>query len=111
MNEPISVSSDGLALTARAVGRADEEGGGATCVPPSYSPGVARFLQAAVPSLGALFFFAIGVRALVHADRRERAAAARYEREQGMAQAAGAASSVAPGDAAAPPKADPAARD
>ncbi|MFN8078544.1 MAG: hypothetical protein U0Q19_03170 [Kineosporiaceae bacterium] len=39
-----------------------------------------RFLTAALPSVGALVFFVIGLRALVHADRRERAAEARYER-------------------------------
>ncbi|MBK7623758.1 MAG: hypothetical protein IPJ14_14110 [Kineosporiaceae bacterium] len=39
------------------------------------------FLEAALPSVGALVFFAIGLRALVHADRRERMALARYNRE------------------------------
>lgn len=53
----------------------------------SYSPGVSRFLEAALPSAGALVFFALGLRALIHADRRERAAAARFEREQDAREA------------------------
>jgi hypothetical protein len=48
---------------------------------------VSRFLEAVLPSLGVLLFFAIGLRALVHADRRERAAAAQYERAQDAAAA------------------------
>lgn len=48
---------------------------------------MSRFLEAALPSLGALLFFAIALRALVHADRRERAAAAQYERAQDAAAA------------------------
>jgi hypothetical protein len=40
---------------------------------------VVGFLIALLPSLGALFIFWIGMRALLHADRRERAAQARFE--------------------------------
>lgn len=49
--------------------------------PRTYPPDVVDFLEAALPSVGALVFFAIGLRALVHADRRERMALARYNRE------------------------------
>jgi hypothetical protein len=40
---------------------------------------VVGFLIALLPSLGALFIFWIGLRALLQADRRERAAEARFE--------------------------------
>jgi hypothetical protein len=43
---------------------------------------VVTILKAVLPSAGALFFFVLGVRALFQADRRERAAAARFERAQ-----------------------------
>jgi hypothetical protein len=36
-----------------------------------------EFLGALLPSAGVLFLFVIAMRALLHADRRERAAAAR----------------------------------
>jgi arginine exporter protein ArgO len=40
---------------------------------------VTGFLVALVPTIGVLFIFWIGMRALVQADRRERAAQARIE--------------------------------
>jgi arginine exporter protein ArgO len=40
---------------------------------------VTQFLVAIVPSVGVLFIFWIGMRALLQADRRERAAQARIE--------------------------------
>ena len=40
------------------------------------------FLLALVPSTGVLFLFVIGIRAILHADRRERAAVAAFERDQ-----------------------------
>jgi hypothetical protein len=40
---------------------------------------VVEFLIALLPSLGALFIFWIGLRAMIQADRRERAAQARFE--------------------------------
>ena len=40
------------------------------------------FLLALVPSAGVLFLFVIGIRAILHADRRERAAAAQLESDQ-----------------------------
>jgi threonine/homoserine/homoserine lactone efflux protein len=40
---------------------------------------VIAFLIALLPSLGALLIFWIGIRALLQADRRERAAQARFE--------------------------------
>jgi threonine/homoserine/homoserine lactone efflux protein len=43
---------------------------------------VTAFLVALVPSIGVLFIFWIGIRALVQADRRERAAQARIEAEE-----------------------------
>jgi threonine/homoserine/homoserine lactone efflux protein len=43
---------------------------------------VTAFLVALVPSVGVLFIFWIGIRALVQADRRERAAQARIEAAQ-----------------------------
>lgn len=44
-----------------------------------------EFLLALVPSVGVLFLFWLAVRALVQADRRERAAQARYEAKGGSA--------------------------
>jgi hypothetical protein len=43
---------------------------------------VTQFLVALVPSIGVLFIFWIGMRALLQADRRERAAQARIEAAQ-----------------------------
>jgi len=40
-----------------------------------------EFLIAILPSLGVLFLFWLGIRALVQADRRERIAQARLEAE------------------------------
>jgi hypothetical protein len=40
---------------------------------------VVAFLIALLPSLGALFIFWLAIRALLEADRRERAAQARFE--------------------------------
>jgi threonine/homoserine/homoserine lactone efflux protein len=40
---------------------------------------VVSFLVTLVPTIGVLFIFWIGIRALVQADRRERAAQARIE--------------------------------
>jgi threonine/homoserine/homoserine lactone efflux protein len=40
---------------------------------------VVAFLIALVPSIGVLFIFWLGIRALLEADRRERAAQARIE--------------------------------
>jgi hypothetical protein len=44
-----------------------------------YPDRVTQFLVALVPSIGVLFIFWIGMRALLQADRRERAAQARIE--------------------------------
>lgn len=41
--------------------------------------GEMRFLEAIIPSLGVLFLFWLTIRALISADRRERAAQARWE--------------------------------
>lgn len=43
------------------------------------------FLIAVVPSVGVTFLFVLGIRALIHADRRERNAQARIEAEQDAA--------------------------
>jgi hypothetical protein len=43
---------------------------------------VVAFLIALLPSAGVLFIFWIGIRALVQADRRERAAQARFEAQR-----------------------------
>jgi len=43
---------------------------------------VLRVLEVVIPSAGATLFFVIVLRALVQADRRERVAAARMERER-----------------------------
>jgi hypothetical protein len=43
------------------------------------------FLIAVVPSVGVTFLFVLGIRALIHADRRERIAQARFEAEQDAA--------------------------
>jgi hypothetical protein len=45
----------------------------------AYPDRVTQFLVALVPSIGVLFIFWIGMRALLQADRRERAAQARIE--------------------------------
>lgn len=39
-------------------------------------------LKAFIPSIGVLILFVMAFRAIVHADRRERAAVARYEAQQ-----------------------------
>ena len=51
---------------------------GATCC--AYS-GDVELLVELLPSVGLLAIFAIVIRAIVHADRRERAAAAKYDAE------------------------------
>ncbi len=58
-------------------------------------------LASLLPMLGALGFFALGLRALLQADRRERAAAARYEKqaEGGRLGGAGVPSGEGPDDA------------
>jgi hypothetical protein len=38
-----------------------------------------KFLEAIIPSIGVLFLFWLTIRALINADRRERAAQARWE--------------------------------
>ena len=38
-----------------------------------------KFLEAIIPSLGVLFLFWLTIRALISADRRERAAQARWD--------------------------------
>lgn len=61
------------------------------------------FLIALVPSIGVLFIFWIGIRALVQADRRERAAQARIEAaERRDNRGASRAVPISPGDAPAP---------
>jgi threonine/homoserine/homoserine lactone efflux protein len=45
----------------------------------AYPGGVTTFLIALVPTIGVLLLFWIGIRALLQADRRERAAQARIE--------------------------------
>ncbi len=65
--------------------------------------GVMAFLIALVPSIGVLFIFWIGIRALVQADRRERAAQARIEAaERRDNRGASRAVPISPGDAPAP---------
>jgi len=49
-----------------------------TVMPCAYS-GDVELLVELLPSVGLLAIFAIVIRAIVHADRRERAAAAEYE--------------------------------
>jgi threonine/homoserine/homoserine lactone efflux protein len=46
---------------------------------------VTQFLIALVPTIGVLFIFWIGMRALLQADRRERAAQARIEAAERLA--------------------------
>jgi hypothetical protein len=41
-----------------------------------------KALLALIPSLGVLFLFVVALKAMLEGDRRERAAQARYEREQ-----------------------------
>lgn len=41
-----------------------------------------EFLKALLPTIGVMIFFWIGIRALVQADRRERAAQIRFEAQQ-----------------------------
>lgn len=41
---------------------------------------------AILPSVGVTFLFVLGIRALIHADRRERIAQARIEAEQDAAR-------------------------
>jgi threonine/homoserine/homoserine lactone efflux protein len=53
---------------------------------------VTGFLIALLPSLGVLFIFWIGIRALVQADRRERAAQARIEAAERLRNRAATAS-------------------
>lgn len=48
----------------------------------AYPRDVADVLAAVLPSLGVLALFVLAVRAMVHADRRERAAAARFQAEE-----------------------------
>ena len=43
------------------------------------------FVIAVLPSVGVTFLFVLGIRALIHADRRERVAQARIEAEQDAA--------------------------
>lgn len=57
----------------------------------SYPGGVVPFLVSIVPSAGALFLFWFILRAILQADRRERAAIARYEAEHGLDAPAAAA--------------------
>jgi hypothetical protein len=52
---------------------------------PTYDIGVFENLVALLPPLGVGFLFYIVVRAIIHADRRERAALARMEREESEA--------------------------
>jgi hypothetical protein len=58
---------------------------------PTYPDGVVEFLLAVLPSAGVLFLFYLGIKALVEADRRERAAQDRIER------------TARPGDTGGPP--------
>ncbi len=44
-----------------------------------------KVLLALVPSAGVLFLFVVAVRAMLEGDRRERAAQARWEKEQDLA--------------------------
>jgi threonine/homoserine/homoserine lactone efflux protein len=53
---------------------------------------VTGFLIALLPSIGVLFIFWIGIRALVQADRRERAAQARIEAAERLRNRAATAS-------------------
>jgi hypothetical protein len=50
--------------------------------PRAYPGVVVAFLIALLPSLGALFIFWIGIKALLEGDRRERAAEARFEAQR-----------------------------
>lgn len=47
--------------------------------PDAYAAPVQDFLVAVIPSAGVLLLFVLGIRALVHADRRERIAQARFD--------------------------------
>ncbi len=44
-----------------------------------------KALLALVPPAGVLFLFVVAIRAMLEGDRRERAAQARWEREQDLA--------------------------
>jgi hypothetical protein len=46
-----------------------------------------EFLKALLPTIGVMIFFWIGIRALVRADRNERAAQTRFEERQRVAEA------------------------
>jgi threonine/homoserine/homoserine lactone efflux protein len=65
---------------------------------------VTSFLVALVPTIGVLFIFWIGLRALLQADRRERAAQARIEAAErlGNRAATGGRSDSPPDGAQAP---------
>lgn len=56
---------------------------------PTYDIAVLENIVALLPPLGVGFLFYIVVRAIIHADRRERAALARMEREESAADARG----------------------
>lgn len=57
-----------------------------------YPPGVLKVMAALVPSAGMLFLFWLALKSLIEADRRERAAEARFRRAE--REAAGPAGSV-----------------
>jgi hypothetical protein len=50
---------------------------------------VGKLIAAVVPSIGILFLFWLALRAMIQADRRERAAEAKWDREHGLAGASG----------------------
>jgi hypothetical protein len=47
------------------------------------------FVISVLPSVGVTFLFVVGIRALIHADRRERIAQARIEAAQDVARESG----------------------
>ena len=48
----------------------------------AYRDGMVKALVAFIPSLGVQFLFVVVLNAMLEGDRRERAAQARFEREQ-----------------------------
>jgi hypothetical protein len=54
------------------------------------------YLTAILPSVGVLFLFVLAIRAIFQADRRERLAQAKLERQQQAAADSGAAGRVDP---------------
>jgi hypothetical protein len=60
---------------------------------------VGKLIAAVVPSIGILFLFWLALRAMIQADRRERAAEAKWDREHGLVGADGVADGTGAGEA------------